>query len=50
MDKRDFNTLPPWEQLLKRVLWKQLGDLRQMEDGSFDVIFCHTDSAWQEKK
>ena len=28
MDNRDFNTLPPWEQLFKRVLWAQIGDLR----------------------
>ena len=95
MGNCDFNTLPPWEQLFKRALWAQLGDLRgkrildfgsgigvtachyaaeneviavelseesvakrwdehpyrqiigsiealrQMEDGSFDVIFCH---------
>lgn len=95
MNNCDFNSLPPWEQLFKRVLWAQLGELRgkrildfgsgigvtanyyatdnaviavepsresvaqrwcqhpyqqivgstdalrQMEDGSFDVIFCH---------
>ena len=95
MSKLDLTMLPPWEQLFKRVLWAQLGDLRgkrildfgsgigvtachyaaeneviavepsaesvakrwdehpcrqiigsiealrQMEDGSFDVIFCH---------
>lgn len=95
MSKVDLTTLPPWEQLFKRVLWAQLGELqgrrildfgsgigvtanfyaadneviavepsaesvaqrwdehpyqqivgstdalRQMEDGSFDVIFCH---------
>jgi hypothetical protein len=23
--------------------------LRQMSDHSFDVIFCHTDPAWQER-
>lgn len=27
MGNCDFNTLPPWEQLFKRVLWAQLGDL-----------------------
>lgn len=95
MSKFDLTTLPPWEQLFKRVLWTQLGelrgkrildfgsgigvtachfaaeneviavepsdesvrrrwnehpyrqivgsteDLRELEDGSFDVIFCH---------
>lgn len=95
MSKLDLTTLPPWEQLFKRVLWTQLGELRgkrildfgsgigvtachyaaeneviavepseesvrrrwnehpyrqivgsteallEMEDGSFDVIFCH---------
>ena len=95
MSKFDLTTLPPWEQLFKRVLWAQLGKLqgkrildfgsgigvtanhyaaendvvavepsqesvakrwdehpyrqiigstdalRNMEDGSFDVIFCH---------
>jgi SAM-dependent methyltransferase len=95
MGKCGLTTLPPWEQLFKRVLWAQLGQLRgkrildfgsgigvtancyaadneviavepsaqsvaqrwcehpyqqivgstdalhQMEDGSFDVIFCH---------
>ena len=28
MTELDFRTLPPWEQLLKRVLWAQLGDIR----------------------
>ena len=95
MSQFELNTLPPWEQLFKRVLWAQLGELRgkrildfgsgigvtashyaagnevvavepsedsvrkrwrgheyrqilgstealrEMEDGSFDVIFCH---------
>lgn len=28
MGNFDLTTLPPWEQLFKRVLWAQLGDLR----------------------
>ena len=28
MSKFDFTALPPWEQLFKRVLWAQIGDLR----------------------
>lgn len=28
MSKFDLTTLPPWEQLFKRVLWTQLGELR----------------------
>lgn len=28
MSKFDLTMLPPWEQLFKRVLWAQLGDLR----------------------
>ena len=28
MSQFELNTLPPWEQLFKRVLWAQLGELR----------------------
>lgn len=42
MSTFDLTILPPWEQLFKRVLWAQLGDLQQKQD-------CHTDPAWQEK-
>lgn len=28
MDKHDLNNLPPWELLLKRILWTQLGEIR----------------------
>ena len=28
MEKHDLMNLPPWELLLKKILWKQLGDIR----------------------
>ena len=27
MEKHDLMNLPPWEMLLKKILWKQLGDI-----------------------
>ena len=45
MGNCDFNTLPPWEQLFKRALWAQLGDLRGkriLDFGSgIGVTACH---------
>lgn len=45
MSKFDLTMLPPWEQLFKRVLWAQLGDLRGkriLDFGSgIGVTACH---------
>ena len=45
MSKFDLTTLPPWEQLFKRVLWAQLGELggkRILDFGSgMGVTACH---------
>ena len=45
MSTFDLTMLPPWEQLLKRVLWAQLGDLRGkriLDFGSgIGVTVCH---------
>ena len=45
MSKFDLTMLPPWEQLFKRVLWAQLGDLRGkriLDFGSgVGVTACH---------
>ena len=45
MSKFDLTTLPPWEQLFKRVLWAQLWDLRGkriLDFGSgIGVTACH---------
>lgn len=45
MSKFDLTMLPPWEQLFKRVLWAQLGDLRGKRIVDFGsgigVTACH---------